>query len=31
MCEQSCPQHLPLSIILTHVKQKVAEAMEAAA
>jgi hypothetical protein len=22
MCEQACPQHLPLSIIFTHVKQR---------
>jgi formate dehydrogenase subunit beta len=31
MCEQSCPQHLPLSIIFTHVKQKVKETLESAA
>jgi formate dehydrogenase subunit beta len=30
MCEQACPQHLPLSIIFTHVKQKVKETLEAA-
>ena len=30
MCEQSCPQHLPLSIIFTHVKQKLAETLEGA-
>ena len=30
MCEQSCPQHLPLSIIFTHVKQKVKETLESA-
>ena len=28
MCEQSCPQHLPLSIIFTHVKQKVKETLD---
>ncbi len=27
MCEQSCPQHLPLSIIFTHVKQKLMETL----
>ncbi len=31
MCEQACPQHLPLSIIFTHVKQKLAETLENAA
>ena len=30
MCEQACPQHLPLSIIFTHVKQKVKETLEGA-
>jgi formate dehydrogenase subunit beta len=30
MCEQSCPQHLPLSIIFSHVKQKLAETLESA-
>jgi formate dehydrogenase subunit beta len=28
MCEQACPKHLPLSIIFTHVKQKVKETLE---
>jgi len=27
MCEQSCPQHLPLSIIFTHVKQQLQQAL----
>jgi predicted aldo/keto reductase-like oxidoreductase len=27
MCEQSCPQHLPLSIIFTHVKQQMEQAL----
>jgi Fe-S oxidoreductase len=31
MCEQSCPSHLPLSIIFTNVKQKVKEALKDAA
>jgi len=30
MCEQSCPQHLPLSIIFTHVKQKLVETLKSA-
>jgi formate dehydrogenase subunit beta len=30
MCEQACPQHLPLSIIFTHVKQKVKETLASA-
>ncbi len=30
MCEQSCPQHLPLGIIFTHVKQKLVETLESA-
>jgi formate dehydrogenase subunit beta len=28
MCEQSCPQNLPLSIIFSHVKQKLAESLD---
>jgi predicted aldo/keto reductase-like oxidoreductase len=27
MCEQSCPQHLPLSAIFTHVKQQLQQAL----
>jgi hypothetical protein len=27
MCEQSCPKHLPLSIIFTHVKKQLEETL----
>jgi hypothetical protein len=27
MCEQACPQHLPLSIISTHVKQQLEQTL----
>jgi formate dehydrogenase subunit beta len=29
MCEQSCPKHMPLSIIFTHVKQSLEDALAA--